>query len=765
MTLNKFIMFFLGSFVLINSINSQDFYDINTINTIEITFAESNWDYLLDQLYAEGDEERLIGTLTINGEIFDSVGVRYKGNSSYTANQVKNPLNIKLDHIIDDQSIEGYGTIKLANAFKDPSFIREVLSYEIARKYFPASLSNFANVYINDTHLGLYTSDQSVDKFFMRTHFGSDENTRVKGEITSSGPPTGGVWEYFGDDSSNYYGLYDMKSDYGWDELINFLDILNNQNAYVDQVLNVDRHLWFLAFSNLVVNLDGPINNPQNHYLYKDDFSRFNPIPWDFNESFGVFSHHQTLGPLNTSGLQEMSPFANINESEFPIISKILDNDTYRKMYVAHMKTMIEENFDNDWYETRALEIQDIIAADVQADQNKFYSYSDFINNVYDQIGGGGPGPGGQSIIGIVQLMDARVDYLLGLNEFQHESPQINNVSYSPENVSSSDEIWFSVEVSNVNDVFLAYRSNPYGVFDKINMYDDGDHGDGQEGDGVYGISIIASPADIQYYIYAENSNAVTFLPANAEYEFYNITVDNDIVINEFLAKNDATNSDEYGEFDDWIELYYNLPEPINLEGYTLTDELADSEKWTFPNIEIAGEGYLLVWADDDEEQGDLHTNFKLSGSGEEIGLFNPNGDMLGGLSFGVQSDDISYGRITDGGNEWQFFDVPTPGFTNTDDLNINHDKTIPDQYILFPNYPNPFNPVTTIRYDLPQESDVTLTIYDITGRRMKTLVNESQQAGMKNVVWNATDVSSGVYIYRIQAGKFRQTKKMVLLK
>jgi spore coat protein CotH len=138
MTLNKFIMFFLGSFVLINSINSQDFYDINTINTIEITFSESNWDYLLDQLVAEGNEERLIGTVEINGEVFDSVGVRYKGNSSYTANQVKNPLNIKLDHIIDDQLIEGYGTLKLANAFKDPSFIREVLSYEIAREYFPA---------------------------------------------------------------------------------------------------------------------------------------------------------------------------------------------------------------------------------------------------------------------------------------------------------------------------------------------------------------------------------------------------------------------------------------------------------------------------------------------------------------------------------------------------------------------------------------------------------------------------------------------------
>ena len=196
------------------SLMSQSFYDINTINTIEITFQESNWDQILDQYYADGDEERLVGSVSINGQVFDSAGIRYKGNSTYSSNQVKNPLNIKLDHIID-QTIEGYGTIKLANGFKDPSLVREAMAYEIARKYFPASQANYANVYINGTHLGLYTSDQSVDKFFMRNHFASDENTRVKGEITTNGPPSGGVWEYYGEDSSNYYGYYDMKSDYG----------------------------------------------------------------------------------------------------------------------------------------------------------------------------------------------------------------------------------------------------------------------------------------------------------------------------------------------------------------------------------------------------------------------------------------------------------------------------------------------------------------------------------------------------------------------
>ncbi|MBN1199099.1 MAG: CotH kinase family protein, partial [Bacteroidales bacterium] len=263
-------------------IQGQGFYDINTINNIEITFVESNWDALLDQYVSNGLEERLTGTATINGVVFDSVGVRYKGNSSYNANQVKNPLNIKLDYIIDDQLYEDYGTIKLANVFKDPSFVREVMGYEIARNYMPAGQANFAKVWINGTYLGLYTSDQDVDKFFMRTHFESDENARIKGELADNLLPgqMGGVWEYFGADSSDYYNLYELESDFGWQQLVWFLDTLNNHNAVVDQVLNIDNHLWFLAFSNLLVNLDGPINNPQNYYIYQDDNRRFNPIPW-----------------------------------------------------------------------------------------------------------------------------------------------------------------------------------------------------------------------------------------------------------------------------------------------------------------------------------------------------------------------------------------------------------------------------------------------------------------------------------------------------
>ena len=94
----------------------------------------------------------------------------------------------------------------------------------------------------------------------------------------------------------------------------------------------------------------------------------------------------------------------------------------------------------------------------------------------------------------------------------------------------------------------------------------------------------------------------------------------------------------------------------------------------------------------------------------------------------------------------------------------------IPEVFALHQNYPNPFNPITSLRYDLPEDGLVNITIYDMIGRIVNTLVNSSQTAGYKTIQWNATNdrnepVSAGLYLYTIQAGEFRQTKKMVLLK
>jgi len=99
-----------------------------------------------------------------------------------------------------------------------------------------------------------------------------------------------------------------------------------------------------------------------------------------------------------------------------------------------------------------------------------------------------------------------------------------------------------------------------------------------------------------------------------------------------------------------------------------------------------------------------------------------------------------------------------------------NRNETFPQGFALEQNFPNPFNPVTTLRYDLPENSYVNVTVYDMLGRQVRTLVNTTQDAGFRSVIWNATNdygkpVSAGIYLYQIQAGEFVQTKKMVLLK
>jgi len=101
--------------------------------------------------------------------------------------------------------------------------------------------------------------------------------------------------------------------------------------------------------------------------------------------------------------------------------------------------------------------------------------------------------------------------------------------------------------------------------------------------------------------------------------------------------------------------------------------------------------------------------------------------------------------------------------------LSING-ELLPEVFSLHQNYPNPFNPVTKLRYDLPENGHVNITIYDMLGREVKTLINQAQDAGYRSLIWDATNdygkpVSAGIYLYQIQAGEYMQTKKMVLLK
>lgn len=90
----------------------------------------------------------------------------------------------------------------------------------------------------------------------------------------------------------------------------------------------------------------------------------------------------------------------------------------------------------------------------------------------------------------------------------------------------------------------------------------------------------------------------------------------------------------------------------------------------------------------------------------------------------------------------------------------------IPEKYNLSQNYPNPFNPITKINFDLPEDAKIKLIVYDIIGREVKTFINnEFKAAGTYQIEFNGSNLSSGVYFYRLESEKFVQTKRMVLIK
>ena len=141
------------------------------------------------------------------------------------------------------------------------------------------------------------------------------------------------------------------------------------------------------------------------------------------------------------------------------------------------------------------------------------------------------------------------------------------------------------------------------------------------------------------------------------------------LVINEFMASNDSTLEDpaEPDEYPDWIEIHNGTENTIDLGGMYLSDDLQNLTKWQVdPSVNILPGEYLIFFADDDGTQGVLHTNYKLSASGEAIVLVDQDGEtILDSIVFDAQFEDVSYGRFPDGGDAWGFHTSPTPGWAN----------------------------------------------------------------------------------------------------
>jgi hypothetical protein len=148
-------------------------------------------------------------------------------------------------------------------------------------------------------------------------------------------------------------------------------------------------------------------------------------------------------------------------------------------------------------------------------------------------------------------------------------------------------------------------------------------------------------------------------------------TVSSSVEINELMADNKSTIANALGNYTDWIELYNKADYTVDISGMFLTDNLT-TYRWQIPeNTTIQAHSYLLVFADGNFRLGGLHTNFKLDADGETIALFAADGSLVDSLTFGEQIQDISFGRTSDGGSNWNYLTDPSPGEANFVDTSL----------------------------------------------------------------------------------------------
>jgi len=572
---------------------SDTFFDDSYVHEIYLTFdddyygAEGWYNTLYDSHANDADDPYFPASFSADGVTIDVVGVRFKGNSSFSGSGIKKSFKIDFDEYDEDNDELVFYDLKklnLNNGHKDPTMLREKLFLDFAGNFIAAPRAVHAKVYVNGEYYGLYTAVEQVDKTFAQNRFGDDEDGNLfKGassDAADANDDFGSDLTWLGSGPDSYYDYYVLKTNEtanDYSQLIAFIDVLNNTSAEdfpaaLEPLFDVADGLQGLALNNLFVNLDAYNGSAHNYYVYdRDDTGQITHIPWDTNESFGRFLMFVARGedPLELDPFWLPTPMGPGEDEERPLMENLWANADYSNDYLCNLQQMLDSGFDVTTMEARINELADLIRTDLYADPNKLYSNTEFETNLYSSIQ-----DGRDTIYGLRYFVQERADYL-------------------------------QTELA------------------------------------TYALDCTSDMADLSGTLF----------------------------VNEFMADNDTTleDPDEADSYPDWIELYNAGSAEIDLQGLYLTDDLTDPTQHAITQtLTIPANGYLLLYADNDTDQGINHLGFKLGASGEDLAIFNTDGaTLIDSYTFGEQTTDISEGRCPDGGDTWIFFSSSTPGASN----------------------------------------------------------------------------------------------------
>ena len=643
--------------------------------------------------------------------------------------------------------------------------MREVVYANLCRNHIPAPQANFIELYINDEYWGPYTNVQQVNKDLLEDWFMSNDGARFRADASTTTTGTGGTggtgtgrpgggrpgggggggsqWgdgtaalNYLGNDIAEYQKHYTLKSsdiENSWEKLVAVCDVLNN--TPIDQLeetikdyLDIDRTLWFLAHEIMYSDDDSYIYKGKMDYYvyYEPETGRLTPLEFDGNSAMNIKNVNWDL-------------FMNEDNVNFPLLNRLLSIPSIRQRYLAHVRTILEEEMNLEEVFSLIDTYVALIDESVKLDPKKLISYEEFLSGVTE----------------LKKYFTDRKSFLESNSEVNVTDIQLSQATFGVNGVKNSlpfsnekMEITVNVGTQNIAAVNLYYAVGFVGNFTKIEMKDDGTQSDGSSGDGIYGASIPNQGEGnyVRYYMEVvknDTSKTANYLPVGTEHSSFvyrvkfNTTSTPSLVINEILAANDEIIPDETGEFDDYIEIYNASNVSISLDGYYITDDINDLSKFALPSETISANGYFLIWADNDEEQGDNHANFKLNADGEELYLVNPDGEIVDALSFTNQTDDVSYARSPNGTGDFANI-IPTPLANNSATASVV--SLVKDKFNMFP---NPANELVTIK--LSEVDAYIVEIYNVIGKKVfsKEFIDSSTQI-------ETNTLSAGTYFVRV---------------
>ena len=386
----------------------EPLYDMSVLRTLFFDFEGEDWeDELGDFRYSDVE---VPATLTVDGETYEDVGLSYRGASSYFTvwPGFKRSLNVSIDALHDDQRLRGHRTLNLLNAHTDPTFLRSVLFFEVARNYLPAPRANFVRVVINGESWGVYVSAEQFNSDFVRDAFDTKGGARWK----VKGNPRGGRGlEYFGEDIADYKAVYDIKSkdnSDSWNDLIELTRVLNQTppdrlEAALRPLLDVDEVLRFLATDIVLLNGDGYWTRASDYNIYQDPEGQFHILPHDGNETFrvpaagaggrgrGAAGGRGARGGRGAAGGRggrgggggpratiDLDPLVGLDNPGQPLRSKLLSIPALQEKYLEYVRDIATNWLDWERLGPIVERYQDLIADDVEADTRKLESLEDF---------------------------------------------------------------------------------------------------------------------------------------------------------------------------------------------------------------------------------------------------------------------------------------------------------------------------------------------------------------------------------------------------